>query len=213
MLKLYASPISPFAQRIMLFLEEAQIPHEYIRVRADDLQKPPFNAVSTFQTVPAIDLNGFSMTESLAILRYLAQRHDDSSWYPTTLEDRARIDQVMDFGECLARPLMSLGKELAMAPRLGLPTNDAKVEDLRGDLRKYLPRFEAYITGRTFAVGVGPTIADTALAPFLHMYKYAGMSMTNFPATKAYADRLIERPAMKKVLAAVQQAFRDWKQQ
>jgi len=210
MLKLYANPISPFAQRVMLFLEEAKIPHEHVMLRAGDLQKEPFTKVSTFHTVPAIELDGFTMTESLAILRYLAQRYQNSAWYPENLEDRARIDQVMDYGESIAKPLMVLGKELAMAPRLGKATNFAKVEDLRSDLLKYLPRFEAYIAGRSFAVGAAPTIADIALTPFLHMYKYANMAMTDFPEAKAYADRMIERPAMKKVLATVEQAFRNW---
>jgi glutathione S-transferase len=118
----------------------------------------------------------------------------------------------MDFGESLARPLMLLCKELAMAPRLGLSPNFAKVDDLQAELHKYLPRFERYIADRTFAVGPTPTIADVALAPFLHMYKYAGVPMTDFPGTKAYADRLVERPAMKKVLTAVEAAFRSWGQ-
>jgi glutathione S-transferase len=211
MLKFYANPISPFAQRVMLFFEEAQIPHEYVMLRAGDMQKEPFTRVSMFRTVPAIELDGFALTESLAILRFLAQRFQKSSWYPEALEERARIDQVKDFGESIARPLMALGKEIAMAPHLGQPTNLAKVEDLRAELSKYLPRFEAYIAGRGFAAGAGPTIADIALAPFLHIYKYATMPMTEFPETKAYADRMVERPAMKKVLAEVDKAYRERK--
>jgi glutathione S-transferase len=208
MLKLYANPISPFAQRIMLFLEEAQIPHEYVLLRADELGQEPFTRVSAFRTVPAIECDGFVMSESLAILRYLAQRYQKSSWYPENLEERARIDQLMDFGESMARPMMDLGKEVSMAPRLGRATDLGKVEGLRSELRKYLPRFEAYIAGRAFAVGAAPTIADMALAPFMHMYKYGDLPMTDFPETKSYADRLVDRPAMKKVLAAVAEAFR-----
>ncbi len=208
MLKLYANPISPYAQRLMFFLEETQIPHEYIMLRTVDLETPTFLKASSFKTVPAIEVNGFTMTESLAILRFLAQRYQMFSWYPIGLEERARVDQIIEFGESIMRPLMALGKEIAMAPQIGKQTNRDRVEHLKEELARYLPRFEDYITNRTFAAGPTPTIADAAFAPFLHMYRYADLSMLDFPETKAYADRMIERPAMKTVLIAVAEAYR-----
>lgn len=208
MLKFYANPISPYAQRVMFFFDEAAVPHDFVMLRSDDLLKEPFTRVSSFRTVPALEAGGFTLTESLAMLRYLAQKFHKSAWYPENLEERARIDQLMDYSECLARPLMDLGKEIAMAPHLGRETNVAKVEALRAELTKYLPRFETYIAGRDFAVGGALTIADAALAPFLHMYKYAQHPMTDFPETKRYADRMADRPSMQKVLAAAAEAFR-----
>ncbi len=65
------------------------------------------------------------------------------------------------------------------------------------------------MAGRAFAAGADPTIADVASAPFLHMDKYANLPKTDFSATIAYAERMFERPAMKKFFAAVAEAFRN----
>lgn len=207
MLKLYYNAVSPYAQRVLFFVQEAKIPHTPVPLdfRAGDFQKEPFTKLSPFNTVPAIELGGFAMNESQAILRYLAQKYQKSSWYPENLEERGTIDQVMDVGaQHVGRWLLTMAWQLAMAPRMGMPTNTLKVNEARDELMKWLPRFEKHIAGRTWAAGPQMTIADASFAPFLPLYKAGQMSLSDFPGTKAYADRLAALPTYQKLVAGAE---------
>lgn len=54
--------------------------------------------VNRFQKVPAIVDNGFQLSESVAIFRYLARTHDISDpWYSKNDQTRARIDEYLEW--------------------------------------------------------------------------------------------------------------------
>lgn len=48
--------------------------------------------------MPAIVVNGFQLSESVAIFRYLANRYEiDEHWYPKNDQVRARIDEYLEW--------------------------------------------------------------------------------------------------------------------
>lgn len=54
--------------------------------------------VNRFKKVPAIVDNGFKLSESVAIFRYLAARNKiDDHWYPKNDQVRARIDEYLEW--------------------------------------------------------------------------------------------------------------------
>lgn len=54
--------------------------------------------VNRFKKVPAIVDNGFQLSESVAIFRYLASRNQiDDHWYPKNDQVRARIDEYLEW--------------------------------------------------------------------------------------------------------------------
>lgn len=56
------------------------------------------NNVNRFKKVPAIVDNGFQLSESIAIFRYLAGRYTfDDHWYPKNDQLRARIDEYLEW--------------------------------------------------------------------------------------------------------------------
>lgn len=62
------------------------------------------NNVNRFKKVPAIVDNGFQLSESIAILRYLVNRHKvDDHWYPENDQIRARIDEYLEWQHCNTR--------------------------------------------------------------------------------------------------------------
>ena len=97
-MKLYYHPASTTSRIIMMFVAEADIPLEYELV---DLMKgeqltPKFKAVNPNGLVPVLDDEGFCLTESGAILRYLADK-TGSGAYPRELTLRARVDEAMQW--------------------------------------------------------------------------------------------------------------------
>lgn len=63
------------------------------------LTKEYHDNVNRFEKVPAIIDNGFQLSESVAIFRYLAAKYPDlsASLYPTDLERRGRIDEYLEW--------------------------------------------------------------------------------------------------------------------
>ncbi|CAF1139303.1 unnamed protein product [Rotaria sp. Silwood1] len=49
--------------------------------------------INPFKKVPVINDSGFILTESVAILTYLCDKHKKHDWYPTELHKRARINE------------------------------------------------------------------------------------------------------------------------
>ena len=98
MLNFYGNPVSPYVVKVHYLLEEAGIPYKYHEVNlSDPRSKAELARVNPFGKVPAIELNGFGLGESNAIMRYLVDRYHANNLYPVNLEDRAQVDMVTEF--------------------------------------------------------------------------------------------------------------------
>lgn len=54
--------------------------------------------MNRFKKVPAINDNGFQLSESVAIFRYLTSQHNiDDHWYPKDPKVRGRIDEYLEW--------------------------------------------------------------------------------------------------------------------
>ncbi len=91
-LKIYGIPKSR-AVRVIWMAEELGIPYESVGVTMADKahKQPAYLAVNPNGRLPAIDSDGFRMSESLAINLYLAKKH--GKLYPKSPEDEARCWQ------------------------------------------------------------------------------------------------------------------------
>ena len=100
---LYAEPAwdSPYVFTVLVALKEKGLPLE---VRVLDLargeqREADFARRSLTARVPSIEHDGFTLSESTAIVEYLDERFPDTgpTLLPRTLHDRARFRQVMGF--------------------------------------------------------------------------------------------------------------------
>lgn len=95
---LYGFVLSQPARSIVLLCEENNISYNLIPVDARNLEtrKPEFLKLFPVGLVPAINDNGFLLTEAAAILQYLSEKHQLNDWYPTgkSLSDIQRRAQI-----------------------------------------------------------------------------------------------------------------------
>ncbi len=91
-LKIYGIPKSR-AVRVIWMAEELAIPYEISPVTMADKahKQPAYTTINPNARLPAIDDNGFRMSESLGINLYLAKKH--GKFYPATLDGEARCWQ------------------------------------------------------------------------------------------------------------------------
>ena len=97
-MKLYYHPASTSCRPIMLFAEEAKIPLDYelVDIFTGAQYQPRFEEVNPNHLVPVLEDGNFRLTESAAILKYIAEK-SGSDQYPKDLQQRARVNERMDW--------------------------------------------------------------------------------------------------------------------
>ncbi len=176
MIKLYGSGFSR-AAIVKWYLEELQIPYEFVLVELKDGDnfKPEYVAINPFSKVPSIDDNGFILWESGAILTYLASKYDPTV---NTPEKIAAINQWVLF----ANSTLSDG--------LFAPQFQAKETPL------LLGKLNEILSQKPFLVDGVFSAADVAVGSLLG---YVPMMIKDFdlspyPNVMAYMQKLKERP-------------------
>jgi glutathione S-transferase len=195
--------ISPYALSAYVALSEKRLPFtvQDVDLDAGAARQPPFSALSLTQRVPAIDHDGFILTESNAIADYLDDvfaAPDYPSVLPRDLRQRARARQVQAW---LRSDLLALRNERDSTIVFHPPRADhaplspaaqaagAKLLQIAGELVQGEHLFGAW------------SIADTDLALMLLRLIKSGQPVP--PALRAYALAQWQRPAVRQWLANV----------
>jgi len=97
-MKLYMHPVSMTSRPVRLFMAEKGLKadEEVIDLMTGAHFQEPYASLNPNKLVPMLDDDGFKLTESSAILKYLAEKFDLPE-YPKDLKQRARVNEVMDW--------------------------------------------------------------------------------------------------------------------
>jgi len=97
-MKLYMHPVSTGARPVRLLLAEYGIAcdEEIVDITQGAHHQEPYASLNPSRLVPMLDDDGFRLTESSAILKYIAEKYD-LPCYPKDLKKRARVNEVMDW--------------------------------------------------------------------------------------------------------------------
>jgi glutathione S-transferase len=201
MLKLYGfSKVNAFARgntrdlRVLWALEEMQMPFELVGMDhpAHDLNTDAYRHLSPFEQIPAIDDDGVVLSESAAILIYLAKKA--GQLIPA---DPAGEAQVVRW--CFAAmntvemPLLNL-LIFGFVTKNGEPTPYR--EFLVGWATRHLGNLERWLEGREFIATDAFTVADILMAHALDEIKDPGL-IAPYPRVARYRERCFARPAWK----------------
>jgi glutathione S-transferase len=210
LLKLWFHPQSPYARRVICFLDWTGIHSERIPVALErqEQRSPEYLALNPYGRVPFIvddaDLGPagkpFALSESLAILRYLVEKHGFDDWYPKGLQMRAKSDQWLEYASQQAsRPFLDLAWLRTFGPRLGMAPDEQSskvlIEVAKKKLNRELPVLDARLSEYPFLAGTRPTLSDVALYPFASLHSEAGVDLASeAPAVVAWLDRIDQMP-------------------
>jgi glutathione S-transferase len=97
-MKLYMHPVSMTSRPVRLFIHENNIPVEeqVVDLMTGEHLKEPYTAINPNKLVPVLEDGDFRLTESSAILKYLADK-TNSPTYPKDLQKRAKVNEIMDW--------------------------------------------------------------------------------------------------------------------
>jgi glutathione S-transferase len=97
-MKLYMHPVSMTSRPVRLFIAEEKIPmdEQVVDLFTGEHYKPPYADMNPNRMVPMLEDGDFRLTESSAILKYLADK-TNSAAYPKDLKQRAKVNEIMDW--------------------------------------------------------------------------------------------------------------------
>jgi glutathione S-transferase len=160
-----------------------------------------YRELNPFGTVPFLQDGNVSMSESVAMMFYIAQKYGPTDTLPPVGDERfAKILQFTLIGEASLSSLMTP----LLAVRFGAP-NDQKrnwsAVGIEFRLKGTIDRIGDELGDREFLVGPSLTLADVSVATALRIWGRAvGQDL---PTTlRAYCERLQERPACERAMAA-----------
>ncbi len=182
MLKLYGGGRSR-ASIVKWYLEELAIPYEFVLL---DMQagvhlQPEFLAINPMGKVPAIADGDFYLWESGAILLYLAQKYEKTTF---SVEQLATINQWISF----ANSTLFIGVFIEA-------NREREMPKLLTPLDKIFAR-QPYLLGEDF--GVADVAVGSMLAYIPIMLK---LDLSAYPEVMNYMQRLGERPAFKTAMS------------
>jgi len=186
------------ARKVRFLLAELGLGYERREVPMSRPRPDEYTALNPLTGIPTIEDGDLVLSESNAILRYLAARELRDDLYPAALAERATVDEFLDrFATRLRTPffqreLVMLGWTLAKgfdeadadpskAPAVEqqIASNTALLDSIVGEHGAVLDRF---------------TIADCALAPVLQRARDTGYDLAPYSRLAALADQVLARP-------------------
>ena len=205
-MKLYFHPVSTTSRTIMLFAAESGIKLDYQLV---DLMKgehlgPAYLALNPNGLVPLLEDGDFRLTESSAILKYLADQIDSPA-YPKALKERARVNEAMDwinsnlyrdFGYGVAYPQM-----FPHHRRASDALQEGTLTWAQGKTRAWLTTLDKSILGpnKPFLCGDKVTIADYFGAPILTLGDLLRADFAQYPNVQRWLANMRALPTWSKV--------------
>jgi len=186
-MKLYYHPASTTSRPIMLFAAEqgADIEFKLVDLFAGEHYKDAYATINPSRLVPVLEDGDFRLTESSAILKYLADKQQ-SSTYPTDLKARARVNERMDWiNTQVCRDLAYGFVYPQILPTHKRPTEEAQDATLawaRERSKAWLDVLDRHLlAGNRYLCGSDLTIADYFGAPFVALGETVRCDYAEYP--------------------------------
>jgi glutathione S-transferase len=200
-MKLYYHPVSTTSRPIMMFAADNDIALEMqsIDLFTGEHLQPPFAAVNPNCQVPVLEDGDFRLTESSAILKYLADKIGSPA-YPREPQPRARVNELMDWCNTgLARELCYGTIYPQIFPNMHRASDEAQAQALdwaRPLARRWLDILDESLLGpsRAFLGGSEPCLADYTGVAMVTAGEAVHIDYTHWRNLSRWIDHMKARP-------------------
>ncbi len=182
--------------RVLWALEEMQMPFELVGMDhpAHDLNTDAYRRLSPFEQIPAIDDDGLVLSESAAILIYLAKKA--GKLIPGDLAGEAQVVRwCFAAMNSVELPLLSL-----MIMDWMKDDGSSKYREFTvGWAKRHLANLDRWLDGREFIATKAFTVADILMAHALDEIKDKSL-IEPYARVASYRVRCFARPAWKRTI-------------
>lgn len=204
MLRIWGRADSSNVQAVMWCVAELGLEHERYDVghRFGGVDTPEFRAMNPNGTIPVLrDGEGPALWETGAILRYVANQYADDVFWPMDATARADIDRWAEWAKINIAIAFSVPVFWRVVRTPAERRDPVAIAAAVRALEAKLAIAEDRLARRAFLCGDALTLADVQFAHVLYRYFDIDIQRGAFPATRAYFDRLMARPAYARHVA------------
>ena len=196
---------TPNSIKPVIALEELGLDYQIhtVNVRQGEQRSPDFLALNPNAKVPVLtvmqDQQRMVLSESAAILVYLAERHGDL--LPVEGVARARVfEQLFFHASALSPAFGQAGYFRKLAPE-ALPHAIAR---FHGEALRTLGLLDRLLAQQHFVAGSSYSIADIAHFGWIWRSQFAGVDLEASPHVARWFATMSQRPAVQRAIARVE---------
>ena len=209
-MKLYYHPASTTSRPVALFIAEngLKLDMQVVDLFTGEQYQAPFEAINPNHLVPVLEDGNFRLTESSAILKYLADK-SDSPLYPKDLQQRARVNERMDWVNTQVCRDFAYGfiypQIFSFHKRRSDEAQLATVEWGKKNAETWMKILNDNILGASnaYLCGNNITIADYFCASFVALGEITGSDFSQYPHIKNWLARMKALKSWKQVNEAI----------
>lgn len=180
--------------RVRWTLQELGVAFEAVTVDllAGEHRSPEFLKINPAGKLPVLIDGDMTLTESVAIAVYLAEKYPEKGLMPREPQLRARLNQWLLFTATeLEQPLWRIARHTNLYPKdKRLP---AEIELARSDFAAMAKLLDEHMRGRAFVLGDRVSVGDFVLAYTLDWAQLVKL-LDGLPHLEAYVGRMYARP-------------------
>ena len=201
-MKLYNYFRSSASFRVRIALELKGLPYEYrpVHLARGEHKTPDFAALSADCLVPLLEVDGARLSQSMAIMEYLDEKHPNPALLPADALGRARVRALAQSIACEIHPLNNLRVLKYLVSELKVE-EDAKTRWYGHWCREGLEAFERQLThlpASNYCFGDSPTLADCCLVPQIFNAQRFTVNLDGLPRSMAAFEACMALPAFQK---------------
>jgi maleylpyruvate isomerase len=203
----YFRSSAAYRVRIALNLKGLEAERRFVHLRKNEQRAPGFLAVNPQGLVPALVLDdGTALTQSLAIIEYLEERHPSPPLLPQGAEDRAFVRAIALAIACDIHPLNNLRVLRYLESACGVD-EPKRNEWYRHWIDEGFAAIEPQLASRAsglYSLGNTPTLADICLVPQVANAGRLKIPMDPYPRIRAINEACLSLPAFDRAQPSMQ---------
>jgi glutathione S-transferase len=200
-MKLYYNPLSPNVRRARLTAAVlgSEIEEKLVDFSKGEHKLPEYLVLNPNGAVPTLVDGDFVLTESRAIMQYLASKKPESGLLPRDEALRADVSRWQFWDAAHFSPALgTLAFEKIIKGMMGIGDPDpAKVAEALANFRRFAAVLNQRLESRVYVVGDALTIADLTLASSLMYSAQTEAPVSEFPNVQAWFSRITALNAWK----------------
>ena len=204
MLTLYFSP-GACSMASHIGLEETGAPYEEkpTLLPKGEQKTEAYLRINPRGKVPALSIDGKVITENTAILTYLARRFPEKELMPADPVEEARCIATMAWFSNIVHP--SYQRQMRPERFAEGEAAQATVKDMgRKSFWANCQEIDSMLQGRNWIMGDSYSLADGYALVFYGWGVRGGFPMQELARYTAWKDRMLQRPAVRKILESEQ---------
>ncbi|XP_051806780.1 glutathione S-transferase theta-3-like isoform X1 [Acanthochromis polyacanthus] len=196
-MELYLDLVSPPCRFVYLFAKKLNIPFEFklIELVSGQQFSEEFGKVSIVRMIPVMKDGNFILTESAAIVEYLAQKHSaPDHWCPAELQQRARLTEYLNWQPMnIALHCARVFLLRALYPMvMDTEVPKEKMDEVLADAKQSLTLLQdKFLQDKPFIIGDKISAADLVAVLWIMQPFGTGVDLfEGFPKLQAWRDRV-----------------------